>query len=471
MSMLVTDTESTHDGLSAGVRGRSRVRRWAVAAVVLLVAACAAVPAWRTARFHGHLSGARRALTRADANGAVAALEAAGQVRPGTAEVEYLLGVAHRRSGHLDRATEHLAHAARLHWSHKQLRRQLLMLSFQAGEIEKTQPAIEELLAASNSDLEAEEIYECLVKAYLSEYRLDQAKTCLDHWISWQPRAVRPRLWRADLFSLIDKQEQLKEYQDVLRIEPENFDARLARAQLLFDAGRVPEARDDYQWCLQKAPSSEVATLGLAGCQRRLGELSLARQILGRLTEREMSGEQRSFVLAETGRLDLAEGAYAAAAEQLAQAVRLDAGNAQAHYSLAQALGHLGRKDEAQRHLDRWKQIDELRSRLTDLERRIIVDPRSSDIRCRVGETLMRLGQKKEAASWYLSALRCDRGDGVAHRALADYYAEIGRGDLADQHRAALASTLTRSASEDPKLTRSVSEDPKLTRSVSEDRP
>ena len=161
------------------------------------------------------------------------------------------------------------------------------MTRFQAGDIKGTEAYLKGLIAGGANDEVAEELYESLVKGYLSEFRLHEALVCLNHWIEWRPREVQPRVWRAELWVQIkDWNKAAKEYEGILELEPAHRSARHGLAEAMLSQNRVQEANEQYQQLYAQTPDDPVTWIGLAHCERRLGNLDAANPWLERACKR-----------------------------------------------------------------------------------------------------------------------------------------------------------------------------------------
>lgn len=412
----------------------SRRRRLAVGALVVIAAAIAGPWCVRQGQYWHHLRQARLALDKGVADNAVLALRSAIKLRPEAAEAHFLLGVSNRRAGHLDQVRAPLDRAEQLGWSRRAVNRQRVLLAFQAGD-RAAEAELRESLERPMTDEVAEETCEALALGYLSEYRLIDAQTCLDYWIAWQPGCVRARLLRAELpWVSGDRQKQLDEYHEVLKLDPENYTAHQTLAHLYLAQHKIDEALKEYSWCRQVWPADPIAQLGVAACLQHQGKLEEAMQAYEKLYRSEAPPHQRAYLLSEIGQVYLNNSDYEQAVKVLSESVELYPYDPTAQYSLGSALSKLGRKEQAKVHLDRAKQIEGYREQLADVERQIATHPDDPEMRFQAATALKHLGHAKASAAMMLAVLRWDPNYRPAHAALAEYYREIGRDDLADEH-------------------------------------
>src|SRR5215469_10934904 len=419
---------------------RTRLVRAAVVFVgVAVVCALAGPWASREWRFRRHLGTAQIALDRFVADNAVLELTAAEKFKPGSAKVQYLLGVANRRAGHLDKCRPHLNKAQELGWPAQEIRFQLLLLAFQAGD-RRAEAEIKQIISLPMADDVAEDTYEALALGYLSEYRVVAADTVIDHWLRWRPNRVRPRLLRAEILGASRLyHEQLAQFEEVLAVEPDNYAAHLGMAHDLLDEHKVERALQEYRWCHQQWPGDLAPPLGIAACFKHQGKLSEAAQVLRELLRQPLLRDQRGHVAGELGKLLHQTGEAQEAISLLSESVDLNPYDQEAEYALALSLAKVGRREEAEQHSARSKELEKLRRQLNDTELIMLNEPSDAESRYEAGLLLAKLGNPKASAAMMLAALRWDARHAGAHAELAKYYHDIGREDLAQEHEALTA--------------------------------
>lgn len=423
-----------------------RSSRWVRAAVVF---ACVAVGcAWvapfakREWQFRRHLRAAQIALDRLVAENAIIELSAAEKLKPDSAQLQFLLGVANRKAGHLDDCRPHLNRARELGWPDKEIRFELLLLAFQAGD-RKAEAEIKQIMSLPMTDDAAEETYEALAIGYLSEYRITAAGMVIDHWLKWRPRCVRPMLFRAEILGVSRlTHEQIDQYQEVLAVEPDNYSAHLGMAHNLLDEHKVEQSLEEYRWCGQHYPGDLSPPLGIAACYKHLGKLDESAEVLRELLRHNLAKGQRAHVCGELGKLLRQAGKVEEAISLFTEAVELNPYDQEVEYALAICLAKVGRVDEADKHSQRSKELEKLRRQLGDTELVLLNQPDDAQSRYEAGVLLAKLGNPKASAAMMLAALRWDPRHSGAHAELAKYYHTIGRDDLAREHEAATAEVV-----------------------------
>lgn len=377
------------------------------------------------------------ALARFDPAG----LPPVGLAPGAAAEFEFWRGVAYRRAGQLSIALDCIERAQQLGWSKADTRREKVLLLFQSGRVDQAAPLVEELLAEPLDNETAEEVYDCLVQGYLSEYRLNDARTCMEYWLEWQPRSVTARLRRAELFGFVeDPKRQEEDLREIVKFAPEVTEAHFKLAQLLLSQRQVQDALTEYRWCVAHDPGNGPALLGIGACLRQLGKLPEARRAFEAGTKCELKPEDEAYRLAEQAEIDLVEKKNQDAVEALTRAVELVPDDGKYRYALSSALSKAGQRELAERQMHEWQKLDKQESRLYDLEHEIFLHPRDADLRYEIGLLLREQGHEDKSYAWLTSALRCDPNHRGTHRALAEHFELSNQPDEAEKHRALAGS-------------------------------
>ncbi|HWB12893.1 MAG TPA: tetratricopeptide repeat protein [Pirellulales bacterium] len=409
--------------------------------VCLLAAGLAASPwAWRQTKLFFHMRTARSAFARFVADNAVIELRAAEQLAPQSAEIQYLLGVAYRKAGRIDNVRSHLENAARLGWPKKEVRFQLTLLAFQAGDRD-AEAELQQMFHRNLDDAAAEQIYESLALGYLAEYRVSDADLVLKYWCDWRPECIRPRLLRAEIFEIIGQSaRQREQYEKILSVDPQNYSAHLGLAYVLMGNHDTEKALVHYRFCHEQWATDPVASLGIAACLQHEGKLAEAKQILDEMLRQRLPPSERASALAHAAEIAQQQRDLPLAIKLLSEAVEIDVHNSRLHYMLGVCLAKTGQQEDGKRYSQRSAEIDKLQQRRSDLELELLTHPDDADLRFEIGDVLRKLGHTKPAAAMMLSVLRWDPGHQGAHAALAEYYEDIGRDDLVQKHRLALGN-------------------------------
>ncbi len=391
-----------------------------ISALVCLAIASPRVYQWR------QMTVARQALAAGRPEVAIPMLQRMAESASHDAEVQYLLAVAERRSGHLDRVSSPLQRAAKLGWSKDDIDRQLLLVMAQNGDIDESDPRLKSIMIRGASDEAAEEIYEALAIGYLKTYRLKEAWECLSSWSSWQPQAIFPKVWRADICHRINNRSgEESEYRAILAIDPKHCEARRRLADVLKDTSRVEEARQEYERCLRTCVSTPEVLIGLAECHRRLAQVQSAVPLLKQALDRNLSAVQRASVLSELGQIAADDGRFQEAIVELDEATRLAPYQAPIWYSLSQAYARMGNEIRSRELLEQSERIRSQSLRVEEITQQLLKTPNNADLRYEAGRIMMDLGMKKEGAGWLQTAIQIQPNHRLAREALAAYAAEI----------------------------------------------
>ena len=413
----MTDSEPT-----AKTTPRRRYHRVVFVGLVLAVIAWFVIPdiwlSWQ-------LSAARRELSKGKTEAAVERLQRAITVSPRSAEVNYRLAVAQRRAGHLDSVEVPLAAAKKLGWSPDDIERQVLLATAQSGDVDAVDARLKSIMARGASDEAAEEIYEALAIGFLKTYRLKEAWDCLNYWGEWQPKAIFPKFWRADICRrIMNPTAEEQEYREILAIDPDNVSSRYRLAEVLKDSNRIEEAAREYQSSLKRDSRLPEAMIGLAECQRRLGQITLAIPLLSQALELKLTPAQRSAVLTQLGQIKADAGEWPRAIEHLEQAVELAPSEATTLFALSQAYSSSGQEQKGLEALERSRKVRAQRDRIEEIARILVDQPGSAELRYEAGKILMDLGMKDDGAAWLQTALKMQPNHEAARSAIDDYERE-----------------------------------------------
>lgn len=412
----------TDSGQSSKFGSALRTRHTLIIGALLAVAAALVVPqAW----LYWQLSAARRALSYGHPEAAVERLQRIAASFPNSAEAHYRLAVSQRRAGHLDRVDGPLATAAKLGWTHADIERQILLSSAQNGDVDSVDARLKSIMARGVSDEAAEEIYEALAIGFLKTYRLKEAWDCLNFWGEWQPKAIFPKFWRADICRrIMNPTAEEQEYREILSIDPNHVNARCRLADVLKDSNRIEEAAREYESSLKLDPDRPEILIGLAECERRLGQTAKAVPLLRRTLDRTLAPVQRSAALTQLGQIKADASEWNEAIEHLERAVELAPSEATTLFALSQAYSSIGQERKSQETLDRSRRIRAQRDRIEEIARILVDQPGSAELRYEAGKILMDLGMKDDGVAWLQTALKMQPNHSAARDAIDEYERE-----------------------------------------------
>lgn len=412
-------------------------RRGVIAAVLVLAAVAASgYWAWGRAELAYHIDQVERWAAEDEPSERLADIERLAEAHPNSAALQYWLAVAYRRTGKLNLVEAPLKRALDLGWSRRDITRQRYLTAFLGGDFRESEPYLQELITSGVSDDVAEEVYEALAKGYLASMRLLEAKRCLEAWIEWRPDTPRARLWLGEICRVMfDDIGEEAQYRAIIKADPNHFEGHMRLATFLVLMTRIDEAEQEYLKACELRPDSAPALIGLAECQQRLTRVAEAHQTLERAMALPMDDSQRSFALTTLGQILLRERKTAEAVKVLREATEAFPNDHGTWYALGQALSQAGDKDEATRALAHSKEVAGNNAEIQRLYLEVIEKPKEAEPRFKLASALKKYGQDKNAAGFFRSVLEISPHHGAAHAALADYYAALGREDLAETHR------------------------------------
>jgi tetratricopeptide (TPR) repeat protein len=427
-------TSGIGGGLSQGRGGRWRTA-WRVLFLLLLLGLVAWLFGPRV--FVGYdLYRAHRALAKPDLAEAQSWLEAAQGRDPDRADVEYLLAGVHRRMVHFQKARTHLERARQLGYPRRDVERQEMMLLFQMGNVDEIGPGLTGLLERGGSDEVAEEVYEAMVLGYYSEFRVIEAEMILNYWLEWRPDSIPARLMRVRIYAARSNSPEMEaSLRDILRLDPGHLTTRLMLADYLLFVKRVAEALAECEICRKQAPDDPRVGVELGLCHFQLGQMDTARGEIEGAIDKVNDANLRLQGVITLGQIAAADQQWQLAVDCYKQAVQMRPYDPAATYSYGTALSSLGKNDEGQFQLQRYKVLAEQDSKMTEINDALVKDTNNVDLRIEMGKILVEQGRMSDAAIWMLSALRYDPARLEANEMLAGFYEEAGKVDLAQQYR------------------------------------
>jgi tetratricopeptide (TPR) repeat protein len=372
-----------------------------------------------------HLRSARTALQARDYDSARASLNRHLEKHPNSAEAHLLLAQLDRRSNRYGDALRHLDDCEDLDGPADAIELERALVAVQNGVYNaRLDKLCYERLAEDDADRQYL-ILEALSQGFTKNYRLKEALTCLDRMLVLRPDsgfALRRRAW----IYTQDKQYNRAEtgYRRALEVDSKDRVARLGLAQLLLDIRKNGREAARHFERLARTRKDAAVVLGLARSWRLLGRVAGARHLLdGWLTDHPRD----AIALTERARLALDQGATKEAVTLARRAVALAPFLNEANYTLFLGLNRQGRTAEAEACQQRSRRYDKDREQLAALTLRLQKAPNDPDLRCRIAQLFLRLGQEEEGLRWLVNTLRNFPRHRASQQALADFYARQGR--------------------------------------------
>jgi tetratricopeptide (TPR) repeat protein len=264
-------------------------------------------------------------------------------------------------------------------------------------------------------------ILEALTRGYLRQYRLPDARRCLDYWLKTDPDNAQAHclegLFHLDYEHAGPAAEA--SYRRALELDPEHDEARTGLAVHLIDQKQYPEAAEHLERLRRSQPDNLSVPVGLAECYDAMGDRAEAVRLVDGVLARQ---PQHPPALALRGRLAVEEGQYVQAEAWLREALQYNPMDHRARYSLVLCLQNNGKDEEAQREQHDLQQREDDLVRFNEIVTKELLErPLDPALHCTLGQLLLRGGQREEGIRWLQSALRLDPQYAPASQALAEY--------------------------------------------------
>lgn len=392
-----------------GGAGRGRRRAWWIAAAGVLAAAAAVVlirqaldPEPLLAEARGILVSQAAAAEGGPSSRAVGRAEQALEDylrRTGRAgsSARLLLAICHWYSGRPADAAGELTRVS-LEECEPQELLSAALAAFHTGDFPPANRLIDAALA--RDDLPRERT---LRAAILIEFDSGRREQVLDHCRELAALAPDdPRLWmvtasvyegRGDWPSVVESYRQV-----LSRTEGEKLLERQVMVGFLLNAGLTEEARREFDSLRKDAPEFvEQDPLLEAKLLYREGMGAKALPAVARALARKPDDAEAMFL---RGRIEFERGALDPAIKALGRTVEVEPLNHEARYVLSQALYRAGRREDGDRMLKTYRNLEQAKQRLYALEQQANGDPNNTPAREELVSIYDQLGAKAKADYW-----------------------------------------------------------------------
>jgi tetratricopeptide (TPR) repeat protein len=196
-------------------------------------------------------------------------------------------------------------------------------------------------------------------------------------------------------------QMALNAYLEALKLKlpvEEQYRVRIQVVQLAMLLGNLPLAREQCNALLASSNSSTQVVTGLnSDLLQREGKPKASLLLLDKLWR---AGYQPHQVLALRGTCHYDLNDFAAAIDDLSEAVRLDDFDQKSHYLLGQAYLKLNKPELAKHHLERSQELNDLIAKIFIAENQLRNDLNNLQLKLRLAELNEQRGDLEKAAAW-----------------------------------------------------------------------
>jgi tetratricopeptide (TPR) repeat protein len=332
---------------------------FALATIVVATCSLSGLSAQTAAQLHQQSTAA---IAANKPQAAISQLEAGVRKFPDDLRLQFDLGLAYVRAGHLESAIRPLRNAKRDPSLAGEVRFLLGAAYFERGEYEK---ALAEVKGLEHSPHQERILY-IVEESSRRSGKLDDAKAAFHELMTTYPDSA----WTHYLLGNAYEQQQrpedaIAEYLLALKKDANIPSARFAIGYIYFRQHDLENAKG---WLQQEADSGchALANLYLGEIAREDRRLAEAERDYRRSLQCDPSNAlahlRLGMTLADTNR-------YSEALEQLRAAAKLEPNDSSAHYHLASVYSHLGRKQDAEAEYRRVRQIHANKDNGTDVTR------------------------------------------------------------------------------------------------------
>jgi tetratricopeptide (TPR) repeat protein len=240
------------------------------------------------------------------------------------------------------------------------VRRELALLRAARRFTPAVEHHLEECLREKPDDVE---VILALAGGYAGGGRWDEADRCYTRALELQPDRLEVRLQRGHL-RLTAAGEHLvgrvadaaADFEEVLRHDGSNYEARLYLAHCLVSDARMPEAKVHLLRCREQRPDRVEPLVGLAACALEEPDWDEADRLLRAAGALEPGS---TYVLIMRGDLAMRRGRFEEASTLFRRVTALEPRNKAARLKLAQSLRQSNRSAEAEEQMRVYQGLDD----------------------------------------------------------------------------------------------------------------
>jgi len=401
--------------------------------VLLSVGVSAAVGYWRWDHYRARRAwdDAQLAIARRDLSAAAEHLDRYVALRPDDSAGWFQAARTARRRGQFAEAKRYLAEYERLGGAVARIRLERDLLLVQQGVIGEADVRLRATVNPDHPDVAL--VLEALARGYILTERWADARQACELWRAVESDAPWAWLWGGWVCERMVQAEQAADfYRRAFELAPDDRDVRVAFARVQLRQRNPTAAAPHYEWVLARDADDTEALLGLAQCRIDAGRVTESVPLIDRVLAREPTS---SLAMALRGQAAMEGGDPAAAERWLRQAVQAAPADAEALHHLVQCLRVQRKDEEAAQLARRLETLQQDLRRLTELTR--LIGPQLTDPGpCyEAGVIALRIGRTQQGLNLFGDALRRNGNHRPTHAALAAYYRQSGRLDLAEVHQ------------------------------------
>jgi len=350
-------------------------------------------------------------------------------------EVHFALARVSRRIGKFDQALKHLQKAKQHNWLTSQIKLENLLLKAQSGYLPDATKQLETILQEGHQD----DVYilEALIIGCIQTNFFSDANGWATIWIRQHPDDWLARYWHGVILEGANQHALAKEeYQKAIELNPNGFDTHLRLAEVLMHEKSLKEAMAHYEKALASDPENPAALLGLARCQQTFSTPDATKATLNRLIELhpESIGAYSLY-----SKLAIEEFRPQEALEWLIKAQAVDPNDRITNQKLVEILHQLNRDDEARQIERRMQEQERQLTRLDDINKELLSQPKDVVLRNEAGSILLQLGKPEKALHLFFSAFLIDRKNQPAKEGMQKCLQKMGDKELIERYRVPLS--------------------------------
>jgi tetratricopeptide (TPR) repeat protein len=412
---------------------RSRVRRWGVPIIVLVLVG---VPIWwgiDEVLARGAYQRGQTSLLAGDYSTARKEFARCLKSWPHRAEVWFAAGRAARLQGDFKSADQYLMDAAALGELPERIVVEKSLMSVKRGEPFAAHERAFRIVLTHSSPSTSESLA-VLASSYIGQFRLHDAESLTAVWCERWPDDAAAWQYRTNVLERLNRRELSRNASaEWVRLAPNDLAARLTHVRLMLEnRASGADIALHLEWLRSAAMNDAEALQYRAKALEAEGNLEEA---VGLLDRAIASSRTPVTPLTERARLELDRGRPQDAIRFARQAVAADASDLDAAFTLMRSFQQVGNTSEAANVEVKWKQLRADLDAAQAIGAKMLAQPYNADLRREMGELLIKNGRMDDGLRWLESALAITPDHAATHQYLANFYAKRGQRALSDQHR------------------------------------